>query len=128
MSCGIATLGSAALIHYLLLILLIMSECLVLSFKKCGMLFLDRLISVLYACHDAGQDNCLETYTAHLRQIAESSFSDCSAALAQGRDLYYLWGGVHAFPSSNYCFAVGLGGYVHLGLLVCLFWWVHKHI
>lgn len=103
MSCGIVTLGSAAFIHYLLLILIRMPECLLLSFTKCGMLFLDFVISVMYACHDAGQDNCLETHIAHLGQTEENSLSACSITLVQDSELYYFLGGVPGFSSSNYC-------------------------
>lgn len=88
MSCGVVTLGSAALIYYLLLIQIKMPECLLFSFTKCGMLFLDFLISVMHAYHDAGRDNCLETHIAYLGQIAENSLFACSITLVQGSDLY----------------------------------------
>lgn len=106
MSCGVVTLGSASLIHYLLLILIRMPECLLLSFTKFGMLFLDFLISVMHAGHDAGQDNCLETHIAHLEQTAENSLFACSVTPAQGSDLYCFLGGVHGFLSSNYSFKI----------------------
>jgi len=82
MSRGVVTLGSAALIHYLLPILIRMPECLLLSFTKCGMLFLDFLVSVMCACHNVGQDNCLETLIAHLGQTAENSLNACFITVA----------------------------------------------
>lgn len=87
-----------------------------LSFTQCGMFFLHYLVSVMYACHNAAQDTCLETYIARLGQIAENSLSDCSVTPAQGGDLYYLLGDDHGFSSSNYCF---LG----FGLFVCFVLW-----
>lgn len=114
MSCGIVTLGSAALIHYLLLTPIRMLECLLLSFTMCGLLLLDFLISVMYACHNAGQDNCLETHIAHLGQTTENSLSARSITLAQGSDLYYFMGGVHGFHLQI----------IALKFLFSVLWWV----